>query len=77
MFTSLSGGNGITSLYSSYSSVFTQLIDDQDALDSQYDILAGSWPKKYNEMVRCNKKLGITDSATRIYKIIKDLVDKK
>ena len=51
MFTSMSGGNGITSLYSSYSSVFTQLIDDQDALDSQYDVLAGSWPKKYNEMV--------------------------
>ena len=33
--------------------------------------------KRYNEMVRCNKKLGITDSATRIYKIIKNLVDKK
>ena len=51
MFTSMSGGNGITSLYSSYSSVFTQLIDDQEALDAQYDILAGSWPSKYNEMV--------------------------
>jgi UDP-N-acetylglucosamine--N-acetylmuramyl-(pentapeptide) pyrophosphoryl-undecaprenol N-acetylglucosamine transferase len=33
--------------------------------------------KKYNEMVRCNKKLGITDSATRIYKIIKELVETK
>ena len=51
MFTSMSGGNGITSLYSSYSSVFTQLIDDQEALDTQYDVLAGSWPTKYNEMV--------------------------
>lgn len=33
--------------------------------------------KRYNEMVRCNKKLGITDSATRIYNIIKKLVDDK
>ena len=33
--------------------------------------------KRYNEMVRCNKKLGISDSATRIYKIIKELVDNK
>lgn len=32
---------------------------------------------KYNEMVKNNKKLGITDSATRIYKIIKKLVDDK
>lgn len=33
--------------------------------------------KRYNEMVRANKKLGISDSATRIYKIIKKLVDDK
>lgn len=33
--------------------------------------------KKYNLMVESNKRLGITDSATRIYKIIKDLTDKK
>jgi len=33
--------------------------------------------KKYNEMVRNNKKLGISDSATRIYNIIKKLVDEK
>ena len=33
--------------------------------------------KRYNEMVRANKKLGISDSATRIYKIIKKLVDEK
>jgi len=33
--------------------------------------------KRYNEMVRANKKLGIPDSATRIYKIIKKLVDDK
>lgn len=51
MFTSMVGGDGITSLYSSYTSVFTQLLDDQEALDEQYDVLAGNWPKKYDEMV--------------------------
>lgn len=51
MFTSMVGGDGITSLYSSYTSVFTQLLDDQEALDEQYDVLAGTWPKEYNEMV--------------------------
>ncbi|MBQ7104938.1 MAG: undecaprenyldiphospho-muramoylpentapeptide beta-N-acetylglucosaminyltransferase [Bacilli bacterium] len=33
--------------------------------------------KRYNEMVKSNRKLGISDSATRIYKIIKKLVDNK
>ena len=36
---------------SSFSSVFTQMIDDIDKLNSQYDILKGKWPTKYNEMV--------------------------
>ena len=36
---------------SSFSSVFTQMIDDTDKLNSQYDILKGKWPSKYNEMV--------------------------
>ena len=51
MFTSTMGSNGITSLYSSYTSVFTQLLDDRDALNEQYDVLAGSWPDEYDEMV--------------------------
>lgn len=36
---------------SSFSSVFTQMTDDIDKLNSQYDILEGKWPEKYNEMV--------------------------
>ena len=51
MFTSMVGGDGITSLYSSYTSVFTQLLDDQEALAEQYDVLAGNWPQNYDEMV--------------------------
>lgn len=33
------------------SSVFSQIIGNQDLLDSQYDVLAGSWPSEYNELV--------------------------
>ena len=33
--------------------------------------------KRYNEMVRANKKLGISDSATRIYKNKKKMEDEK
>lgn len=36
---------------SSFSSVFTQMIDDMDKLNGQYDVLEGNWPSKYNEMV--------------------------
>ena len=36
---------------SAFSSVFTQMTDDIDKLNSQYDILEGKWPEKYNEMV--------------------------
>ena len=36
---------------SSFSSVFNQMTDDIDKLNSQYDILEGKWPEKYNEMV--------------------------
>ena len=51
MFTSMYGNIGASSLFSSYSSIFTQMTDDIDSLNEQYDVLAGHWPEKYNEMV--------------------------
>ena len=39
------------SSYSSFGSVFSQMIDDKEVLSEQYDVLVGTWPKKYNEMV--------------------------
>lgn len=33
--------------------------------------------KKYNDMVKASKKIGIIDSATRIYNVLKDLKDKR
>jgi len=31
--------------------VWTQLLDNEELLKSQYDLLAGTWPKSYNEVV--------------------------
>ena len=41
---------GASSMYS-FSSVFNQMIDDISSLEKDYNVLAGSWPKNYNEMV--------------------------
>lgn len=48
------GTSGVSSAYSgmmqSYD-VFTELLDNQEFNESQYEIVAGSWPKEYNEIV--------------------------
>jgi len=31
--------------------VFSEMIDNKDLLDQQYDVVAGSWPQSYNEVV--------------------------
>ena len=39
------------SIYSSYSNIYNEMIDDVDSLNEQYDVLAGSWPKNYDELI--------------------------
>ncbi len=51
MFSSMFGDNPFMSSYSSMTSIFSQMIDDQETLSSQYDVLKGRWPKEYNEMI--------------------------
>ncbi|MBQ8871849.1 MAG: ABC transporter ATP-binding protein, partial [Bacilli bacterium] len=46
--------SGMSSAYSSYMSsydVFYELFDNEEILHSQYDVVAGRWPEKYNEVV--------------------------
>lgn len=43
--------SSMTMSVSAFSSVFTQMVDDTEKLNSQYDVLEGKWPEKYNEMV--------------------------
>lgn len=46
--------SGISNAYSGYLSnynVFTELLNNQELLQQQYNILDGRWPEKYNEVV--------------------------
>lgn len=48
------GTSGMSSVYSAFLSsndVFYELIDNSELLEQQYNLIAGSWPKNYNEMV--------------------------
>lgn len=58
--------SGTSSMMSSYSSsnLWTQMIDNKDLLDSQYNVIAGRWPQNYNEVVLVvSKDATITDVA--------------
>lgn len=37
---------------------FQEMVDDQDLLNAQFDVVAGKWPKKYNETVLVLNKSG-------------------
>ena len=47
----LGSSMGGSAMMMSFSSVYSQMIDDIEMLDTSYDVLAGRWPKKYNEMI--------------------------
>lgn len=52
LLTSLGGNTTISSMQSSMGmSIFNEMIDDREALESQYDVLAGRWPQQFNEMI--------------------------
>ena len=51
LFNTMYGSNSAMSSYSSFASAYSQMIDNKDILNNQYDILAGKWPEKYDEMV--------------------------
>ena len=42
---------GSSSMMSSFTSTYSQMIDDRETLNNSYDVLAGHWPEKYDEMV--------------------------
>ena len=51
LFSSYSSFSGSMMMGSSMTSVFTQMIDNQEKLNDSYKLVVGSWPKEYNEMV--------------------------
>ena len=51
LFDSMMGSNNLFSSYSAMASIFTQMVDDRSELEDDYDVLAGRWPKKYDELI--------------------------
>ena len=49
LFSSAMGSSSMMSSFSS--SVYSQMINDKETLNNSYDVLAGHWPQKYDEMV--------------------------
>ncbi|MBR3204195.1 ABC transporter ATP-binding protein/permease [Candidatus Saccharibacteria bacterium] len=51
LFSSMFGENSVLGSFSVASSIYTQIHVDQNTLNSQYDVLAGRWPEKYDEII--------------------------
>ncbi|MBQ8802370.1 MAG: ABC transporter ATP-binding protein/permease [Tyzzerella sp.] len=53
MLASMTGMNAAvsTSMAGMGNSVFSEMMDDPEAIHSQYNVLAGKWPEAYNEMI--------------------------
>ena len=51
IFSSMFGNMSNMSIMGSSTSVYSQMINDKENLNNTYDILAGKWPEKYDEMV--------------------------
>jgi len=50
MLASMSGSSAMSNM-SMGISIFNEMIDDEDTLKLQYDVLAGRWPKEFNEVI--------------------------
>ena len=59
---SMSSGMGMGMF--SNSSVWNQLLGNQQVLDEQYDVIAGHWPENYNEVVLVTDKNNEVDDYT-------------
>ena len=51
LFSQMYGGNKIASSFSSFASIFSQMPDDESMYKDDYDLLAGRYPKKYDEVM--------------------------
>lgn len=50
LMSSVMGGNMMRS-FSSFSSIFSEMVDNLDNIKGDYEILKGRWPEKYDEMI--------------------------
>ena len=42
---------GTNNIMSAHTSIYSQIMDDPKTLNESYDVLAGTWPQNYNEMI--------------------------
>jgi len=51
LFTSTFGSNTLMSSYSSYTSIYSQMMSNREVINNQYDVVAGRLPNNYDEMI--------------------------
>ncbi len=51
LYSSMMGNSTLMSSYSSMMSIFSQMVDNREEIKEDYDVLAGKWPEKYDEML--------------------------
>ena len=51
VLTSMGMGSAMSSMSPVSTAIFNEMLDDRETLESQYDVLAGRWPKAYNEVI--------------------------
>ena len=51
LFSKMMGDSSILSSYSKMTSIFSEMVDNRDEIMQDYDVLAGRWPEKYDEML--------------------------
>ena len=51
LFDSMMGQNTLIQSYSSMASIFSKMVDNVSEIESDYEMLKGRWPEKYDEMI--------------------------
>ena len=51
VLTSMGMSSGMSSMSPMSTAIFNEMLDDRATLELQYDVLAGRWPKKFNEVI--------------------------
>ena len=51
LFDSMMGQNTLMQSYSSMTSIFSKMVDNVSEIESDYEMLKGRWPEKYDEMI--------------------------
>ena len=51
MIEQFTGNNSMMKSFNSFSSIYSEMVDNLDMVKESYDLLKGKWPEKYNEMM--------------------------